>query len=114
MVIVIAALYLIVMVGLGLAISTVSETQQQATFLATFVLILAILLSGLFTPAESMPLWAQRVTLANPLYHFVAVMRKVLLIGTGFSAIRTHVAYLALFAILVLPLATWKHRKVGG
>lgn len=110
----IAALYLIVMVGLGLAISTVSETQQQATFLATFVLILFILLSGLFTPAESMPLWAQRVTLANPLYHFVAVMRKVLLLGTGFTGIRDHVGFLAVFGAVILPVAAWRHRKVGG
>lgn len=109
----IATLYLLVMVGLGLAISTASQTQQQATFLAVFVLMLSILLSGLFTPAESMPLWAQRVTLGNPLYHYVAVMRKVLLLGSGFPAIRVHVAYLGAFALIILPVAAWRHRKVG-
>lgn len=108
----VAALYMLVMVGIGLAISTVSDTQQQATFLALFTLIVCILLSGLFTPASSMPLWAQRLTLANPLYHFVAVMRQVLLLGAGWAGVREHVAYLAATA-LVLPLATWRHRKVG-
>jgi ABC-2 type transport system permease protein len=109
----IGALYLLVMVGLGLAISTVSDTQQQATFLATFVLIVCILLSGLFTPAESMPRWAQILTLFNPLFHFVAVMRKVLLMGTGLAGIHTHVLYLAAFAATVLPAAAWRYRKVG-
>jgi ABC-2 type transport system permease protein len=108
----IAALYLLVMVGLGLAISTASDTQQQATFLTLFTLIVAILLSGLFTPVDSMPLWAQRLTLANPLYHFIAIMRQVLLQGAGLAAIRVHVTYLAAFAAIILPLAAWRYRKV--
>lgn len=110
----IAALYLLVMAGLGLAISTASDTQQQATFLALFTLILCILLSGLFTPVESMPLWAQRLTLGNPVYHFIAVMRSILLQGAGFAAIRTHVGYLAVMAVVILPLAAWRYRKVVG
>jgi len=110
----IAALYLLVMVGLGLAISTASDTQQQATFLTLFTLIVAILLSGLFTPVDSMPLWAQRLTLANPLYHFIAVMRQVLLQGAGFAAIRVHVSYLAGFAVIILPLAAWRYRKTAA
>jgi ABC-2 type transport system permease protein len=107
----VAALYLLVMLGIGLAISTASETQQQATFLSLFTLIVFILLSGLFTPADSMPPWAQTLTLANPLFHFIAVMRQVLLQGSGFAAIREHVAYLAAFAVIVFPLAAWRYRK---
>jgi len=110
----VAALYLLVMVGFGLAISSMSETQQQATFLALFTLIVFILLSGLFTPAESMPRWAQQLTQANPLYHFVAIMRQVLLLGAGLPAIRGHVVGLAACALVVLPLAVWRYRKVGA
>jgi ABC-2 type transport system permease protein len=110
----IAALYLLVMAGLGLAISTASDTQQQATFLALFTLILCILLSGLFTPVESMPLWAQYLTLGNPIYHFIAVMRSILLQGAGFAAIRGHVTYLAVMVAVILPLAAWRYRKVVG
>ncbi len=110
----VAALYMLVMVGFGLAISAVSETQQQATFLALFTLIVFILLSGLFTPAESMPAWAQQLTQANPLYHFVAIMRKVLLLGAGLATIRNHIVGLVACALVVLPLAVWRYRKVGA
>jgi ABC-2 type transport system permease protein len=114
LVFVLAAVYLLVMVGVGLAISTVSHNQQQATFLALFVLIVFILLSGLFTPASSMPQWAQRLTQLNPLYHFVAIMRQVLLMGTPFSGIRYHAGALAALALVVLPVATLQFRKRGG
>lgn len=110
----VASLYLLVMVGFGLAISTASETQQQATFLSLFVLIVFILLSGLFTPVDSMPRWAQIITLFNPLYHFIAVMRQVLLLGSGFAAIQVHVASLAGFAVVVFPLAAWRYRKTAA
>jgi ABC-2 type transport system permease protein len=114
LVFVLAAVYLLVMVGVGLAISTVSHNQQQATFLALFVLIVFILLSGLFTPASSMPQWAQRLTQLNPLYHFVAIMRQVLLMGTPFAGIRYHAGALAVLAVVVLPVATLQFRKRGG
>ena len=70
------AIYLFLVLSSGLFISTISSTQQQATFVAYFTLIVFILMSGLFTPVESMPVWAQNLDYANPLYYFVKIMRE--------------------------------------
>ena len=85
-----AAVYLLVVLGLGLLVSTVTETQQQAMFISWFILIIFILMSGLFTPIESMPIWAQKITFFNPIAYFVEVMRMVLLKGSDFWDIREH------------------------
>ena len=60
-----AGVYLLVMLGFGLWISTITDTQQQAMFLAWFFIVIFILMSGLFTPIESMPVWAQKLTAAQ-------------------------------------------------
>jgi ABC-2 type transport system permease protein len=106
-----AGLYLLVMLGFGLLVSTVTETQQQAMFIAWFFLVVFILMSGLFTPIESMPQWAQKLTLLNPLAHFIEIMRRVLLKGAGFHAVRIQFVYLAAFATLALTLAVRRYRK---
>ena len=59
----VAAVYLVAALGTGLWISTIVETQQQAMFVTFFVLMIYLLMSGLFTPVESMPVWVQRVSL---------------------------------------------------
>jgi uncharacterized membrane protein YbhN (UPF0104 family) len=82
------------MLGLGLFISTVSDTQQQSMFLSWFFLVIFVLLSGLFTPIDNMPRWAQMITWFNPVSYFVEVIRMVLLKGSGFAqiakAVRRH------------------------
>ena len=83
-----AMVYMIVVLGMGLLISTAANTQQQAMFIAWFFLVIFILLSGLFTPIESMPKWAQTLTLVNPIRYFVEVMRGVLMKGAGFADIQ--------------------------
>lgn len=110
----VAALYLLVVLGLGLWVSTVTETQQQAMFISWFCMVIFILMSGLFTPIESMPTWAQRLTLLNPVAYFVEIMRRVLLKGAGFGAIQGLVASLIAYAGLVLSLAVWQYRKVSA
>ncbi len=107
-----AALYLIVTLGLGLFLSTITDTQQQSMFLAWFVMVIFILMSGLFTPIESMPTWAQKMTLFNPVAHFIAIMRRVLLMGADFSSIRREFYWLLAFAIVILTLAVRQYKKV--
>ena len=82
-----AAVYLIVVLGLGLGISTITRTQQQAMFVAFFVILIFLLMSGLFTPVDSMPDWAQKVAEANPVKHFVSIMRAVLVRGAGLETV---------------------------
>lgn len=110
----VAAIYLLVILGIGLLISTVTQTQQQAMFIAWFIMVVFILMSGLFTPIESMPIWAQKLTLVNPVAHFIEVMRRVLLKGAGFDAIWPLAAILAGYAVLVLSLATRSYSKISA
>nr|WP_129733092.1 ABC transporter permease [Parabacteroides goldsteinii] len=106
-----AAVYLIAFTGFGLAISSISSTQQQAMFTAFFFLIIFALLSGLFTPISSMPQWAQNITLFNPVRYFVETMRMVYLKGSTFSDLSGHFIIVCLFAVLFNVLAVVSYRK---
>lgn len=106
-----AAIYLIVVLGIGLFVSTISETQQQAMFVTWFIMVLFILMSGLFTPIDSMPLWAQKTTLINPMAWFIDIMRRVMLTGAGFSDIYPALLALAAFGAALLVLSVGRYRK---
>ncbi len=103
--------YLIVVLGLGLWISTVTRTQQQAMFVAFFVILIFLLMSGLFTPLESMPRWAQLAAEANPVKHFVFIMRAVLVRGAGLETVAGPILGLAAGGAAVLTLAVLRYRK---
>ncbi|HET8624207.1 MAG TPA: ABC transporter permease, partial [Gemmatimonadales bacterium] len=106
-----ATVYLIVVLGLGLWISTVTRTQQQAMFVAFFVILIFLLMSGLFTPVDSMPDWAQRVAEINPVKHFVFIMRSVLVRGAGMETVGPPMLGLAGGGLVVLTLAVLRYRK---
>jgi len=103
---------LMAVLGLGLLISNLADTQQQAMFITFFFVIIFILMSGLFTPIESMPTWARYLTIPNPLAHFVNVMRSVLLKGSRFADVidgfRITLALGVIFNILAVM--TYKKR----
>ncbi len=82
----VSAIYMLVVLGMGLLISTITKTQQQAMFVAWFFMVIFTLMSGLFTAIESMLHWA--MTLVNPVRHFVDIMRRVMLKGSGLMEIR--------------------------
>lgn len=103
--------YLIVVLGLGLWISTITRTQQQAMFVAFFVILIFLLMGGLFTPVDSMPDWARAVAQANPVKHFVFIMRAVLVRGAGIETIAAPLLGLAAGGALVLTLAVRRYRK---
>jgi len=107
------AIYLVLVLSLGLFISTISDTQQQATFAAFFMMTVFILMSGLFTPVESMPDWAQKLDYANPLYYFVKIMRSVLIKGSGFFDIFNEFAALSVFAATMFCSAMLMYRKTS-
>jgi ABC-2 type transport system permease protein len=107
----VAAIYLLVVLGMGLLISTVTESQQQAMFVAWFFIVIFVLLSGLFTPIQSMPHWAQNLTLANPVRHFVDIMRRVMLKGSDFGDIAGPFGILGAEALVMLALAVNRYRK---
>jgi len=109
----VAAIYLLVVLGMGLLISTVTESQQQAMFIAWFFIVIFVLLSGLFTPIQSMPHWAQNLTLANPVRHFVDIMRRVMLKGSDLGDIAKPFGILGAEAVVMLALAVNRYRKTS-
>jgi ABC-2 type transport system permease protein len=109
-----AALYLIAALGIGLFVSTLANTQQQAMFVTFFIVMIYLLMSGLFTPIRSMPEWAQWMTQVNPVKHFIGIMRAVLLKGAGIGDVLQPLAALAVFGVVVLTLAVRQYgRRVG-
>ncbi|MFC2080528.1 ABC transporter permease [Bacteroidota bacterium] len=107
----IAIVYLICALGLGLFLSTVSNTQQQMMFMAFFFMITFILMSGVFTPADSMPAWAQKVNLLNPVAYFMKAIRMILLKGSGFADIAREFYSLLVYGIIIMSLSILNYRK---
>ena len=107
----VSAVYLVAALGIGLWISTIVETQQQAMFVTFFIMMIYLLMSGLFTPIDSMPRWVQVAAELNPVRHFVAISRAVLVKGAGLREIQRPFAILAVFAAVVFALAVRQHSK---
>jgi len=105
------ALYLLPVLGLGLLISTYTDTQQQAMFISFFFVMIFILMSGLFTPVESMPPWAQLISKLNPVTYFIDVMRMVVLKGSGLRHILPHAGVIVVFAVILNTWAVVNYRK---
>jgi len=106
-----AAVYLVVALAIGLWISTLVETQQQAMFVTFFIMVIYLLMSGLFTPIDSMARWVQVVSLANPVRHFVTISRAILVKGAGLSDVARPLIVLAVYAVAMLTLAVRQHSK---
>lgn len=105
------SIYILVILGIGLFISNFTDTQQQAMFISWFFVVIFILMSGLFTPIESMPSWAQTLTEFNPIKYFVEVMRMVMLKGSGFMDILPQLLKTLLYALLMNVLAVLSYKK---
>ncbi len=108
-----AGVYLLVVLGIGLFISTISNTQQQAMFVSFFFMMTFILMSGLFTSVESMPLWAQWINKINPIAYFIKIIRMILLKGSDFFDIKTEIISLLVFGFVILILSTWRYKKTN-
>jgi ABC-2 type transport system permease protein len=106
-----AALYLVAALGIGLWVSAVTETQQQAMFVNFSILLVYLLMSGLFTPVSSMPEWAQWIARANPMMHFIDMMRAVMLRGAGLADVTRQLGTLAIAGALVLTVAVRQYHK---
>jgi len=107
------AVYLPAVLGFGLLVSTYSETQQQAMFVMFFFMSVFILLGGLFTPVDGMPVWARAIVRLNPVSYLVAVMRMVILKGSGIRDILPHMGIILLFALCLNGWAIWNYRKTS-
>lgn len=106
-----AVFYLLAVVGLGLLISALSMTQQQAILGAFLFMVPAMLLSGFATPIENMPSWLQPVTLVNPLRYFLVVVKGVFLKDLPVREVVGNTVPLALIALATLNAAAWLFRR---
>lgn len=103
--------YLAALVGLGLFISALSATQQQAILGAFLVMVPATLLSGFATPIDNMPAWLQPVTLIDPLRYFLVIVRGVFLKSLPLSDVVANTLPLIAIAVVTLSAAAWLFRR---
>jgi len=103
--------YLMTTLGIGLLISTVSRTQQQALMAVFFVYFPCVLLSGFMFPIENMPVPVQYLTYANPLRYFLVILRGIFLKGAGQGTLWPQMAALFLMGAATLAVATVRFRK---
>jgi ABC-2 type transport system permease protein len=106
-----ALCYILTGIALGLLISTISATQQEA-FMTMFLFLLpAIILSGFFYPISSMPQVFQWITIVNPVRHFLTVVRSVFLKGGGFGDLWTQIAATGAIGVATMALALWRFSR---
>jgi ABC-2 type transport system permease protein len=108
-------IYVLSSLGLGLFISTISKTQQQAMMVAMFGILLPMnFLSGFAFPIENMPGWIQPITYLIPLRYYITILRGVILKGDGFFQLIPETAALLGIGILILALSSLRFRKRLG
>lgn len=103
-------LFVLAITGIGLAISALAVTQQQALLGAFLFMVPSIILSGFATPSGNMPLWVQDLTLANPMRYFLVVVRAIFLKGAVLETLIAQLWPMAIISITTLMLATWQFR----
>ena len=112
--ILLSGLFLLGSLGVGLFVSTISQTQTQAMQLAIFILLPTILLSGFVFPREGMPWLIQQIGLLIPLTYFLQILRGIILKGVGIDVLWPYVVPLAVFSLVVFGLSANRfHKRLG-
>ena len=106
-----ALLYIATGLSLGLLISTVSRTQQEAFMLVVLLLLPAVMLSGFLSPIDGIPQSIRWITLVNPLRYFMEILRGVFLKGIGLQELWLHFVVLAGMAMVTLTIATRRFKS---
>jgi len=104
-------LYLFATLGVGLFISTISRTQQQAMMSTFFFMMPAVLLSGFMFPIENMPVIIQYITYINPLRYFFVIITGIFLKGTGLGILWPQMLALGIIGIIILAISIFRFRK---
>jgi len=104
-------LFLISSLALGIVISTISGTQQEAMLMSFMILMPSIFLSGFFFPLEAMPWPLQALSYLVPLRYMLSIVRGIVLKGTGLALLRTEVVILGLYCVLILWVSSTRFRK---
>lgn len=107
-------LYLFTTLGLGIFVSTITRSQQQALFVAWFFMVLMIMMSGLFIPIENMPAALQKITYLNPMRYFMYIIRDLFQKGAGAVYLLRDALPMAGFGIAIFIFSTLRFRKRVG
>ena len=107
----VTSIYLLVMLGLGFFISSMSSNQLQAMFIVFFLFIVFVLLSGLFTPIEGMPQWAVYINYLNPMSYYMEVIKLIVLKGSGIEEIKMQISVLSGMAVVINAAALISYRE---
>ncbi|MBW8362889.1 MAG: ABC transporter permease [Kaistella sp.] len=107
------SVYLITILGMGLLVSVYSETQQQSMFVVFFFMMIFILMSGLFTPIESMTEWAKYIAYVNPVTYGVDAIRLIMLKNSGFMDLLPHFTFITVLGAMVIGWAILRYRKTN-
>ena len=97
--------------GMGIFVSTLVSTQQQALFICWFLTVVFVLLGGLFFPLENMPDWVQKMTIINPLKYFIRVAREVTLKGVGIRLIADDLRALIIIGATIFTFSSLRFHK---
>ena len=108
---IVALVFIIANLAIGITFSTIAKNQLQAVQMAFFVFLPSILLSGFMFPFRGMPHWAQVVGEAFPLTHFLRIVRGILLKGNNVIDVSLQLWQIVLFAVIVLAIGIKRYRQ---
>lgn len=106
-----SALFIVSALGIGIFISTVANTQQEAMLMVMFTLLPSIFLSGFFFPLAAMPQVLQWLSYAVPLRYFLIIVRGIIIKGAGIEALTAEVVALTIFALVIMGAAASRFHK---
>jgi ABC-2 type transport system permease protein len=106
-----SSLYVFVGISVGILLATVSKSQQQVVLTAFFINLPMVQLSGAIAPIETMPPFFQALSWLNPLRHYIAIVRGILLKGVGLESLWLHALALGIFAVVLLTVSVSLFRR---
>ncbi len=106
-----SGLFLMGSLGLGILISTIARTQQEAIMLTYFTMLPTIFLSGFFFPLAAMPPALQAISRVVPLRYYLKIIRSIVLKGVGADSLTEEITALAIFGLVVMGIAALRFRK---
>jgi ABC-2 type transport system permease protein len=106
-----SAVFLMTSLGIGIFISSVTNTQQEAMLSVWFILLPSIFLAGFFFPVEAMPAALQWVSYAVPLRYMIVIMRGIIVKGVGLDVLAGQVVALLIFGVVIMAFAATRFRK---
>jgi ABC-2 type transport system permease protein len=105
------ALFLVTTLGIGILISTVAKTQQEAMLTTMMTILPSVFLSGFFFPLAAMPTVLQAISYLIPLRYFLIIVRGIVLKGVGMESLYFEVLLLAIYGTIIMTLAAVRFRK---